>query len=452
MAHLVPVFLDGGTHLSHRSLYYHVANHAEALAIRVERFQRFQHKLVLSLIEIELIDLDCQLLALLAHEVESRLRVGAAHDGCATVRQRETVDKVAWLSVGCRPPLSLAMEEASSAADEAVDGSVSPANDVQSHPPGGSEAVGGGGASSGDPACSEPPELQGLHTEQPLQTPWTFWFDRLSPGTAYAATLQRLGTVHTVQGFWRYYCNLTRPGQLQAGDNYHLFRGILQPAQETLQGGGGCWLYRLQRSDVEVNRLWETLLLSVIGEGLGEACVIGAGVSVRNREVVLTTWCREDGDDDSSARVGQRLRSVLAPPIGSEAKVRALPRVCRVLLPAAVLTACTRLALPPTAHPSPRHAAFFHSEPNPGLPPPTLSRTPPVLRAVAMESDTPAGRSGGSLRGGHVAIVDGEGCCCCSPGLRQLAASCERAESRKACWPYEECSSRRGRAPAGLRA
>ena len=187
-------------------------------------------------------------------------------------------------------------------------------------------------AESGDATCSGPHPLQGLHTEQPLQTPWTFWFDRLSPGTAYAATLQRLGTVHTVQGFWRYYCNLTRPGQLQAGDNYHLFRGILQPAQETLQGGGGCWLYRLQRSDVEVNRLWETLLLSVVGEGLGEACVIGAGVSVRNREVVLTTWCREDGDDNSSGRVGQRLRSVLGH--GSEAKVRARALASAAALPA----------------------------------------------------------------------------------------------------------------------
>ena len=38
--------------------------------------------------------------------------------------------------------------------------------------------------------------------EQPLQTPWTFWFDRVS-NEPYATALQRLGTVHTVQGFWR---------------------------------------------------------------------------------------------------------------------------------------------------------------------------------------------------------------------------------------------------------
>ena len=87
------------------------------------------------------------------------------------------------------------------------------------------------------------------------------------------------------------------------GDNYHLFRGALQPAQETVfQQGGGCWLFRMKRIDTssaatasgsstasstpgsaggsggvssptaaadqeiaDVNRLWEKLLLSLVG-------------------------------------------------------------------------------------------------------------------------------------------------------------------------------------------
>ena len=159
----------------------------------------------------------------------------------------------------------------------------------------------------------EPSSSAPCVAEQPLQTPWTLWFDRLASGTDYSSTLQRLGTVHTVQGFWRYYCNLARPGQLQPGDNYHLFRGALQPAQETLPGGG-CWLYRLQLGrgqqlgDTEVNRLWETLLLTILGESLGEPCVVGAGVSVRQNVVVLTTWCRADDDKEAAGRVGLGLR------------------------------------------------------------------------------------------------------------------------------------------------
>ena len=138
------------------------------------------------------------------------------------------------------------------------------------------------------------------HGEQPLQTPWTFWFDRVS-SAAYAEALQRLGTVHTVQGFWRYYCNLTRPAQLQPGDNYHLFRGAVQPAQEMLPGGG-CWSVRVPRgkvvdvsdgagggdADELLNLYWEKLLLCLVGESLGEQCIAGAGVSVRKDAVSYT--------------------------------------------------------------------------------------------------------------------------------------------------------------------
>lgn len=167
------------------------------------------------------------------------------------------------------------------------------------------------GSSSGGAAATAADQ-----SEQPLQTPWTFWFDRVS-SVAYSDALQRLGTVHTVQGFWRYYCNLTRPGQLQAGDNYHFFRGALQPAQETLPGGG-CWVYRLDRSgsserrqtsDAEVNRLWEKLLLSLVGETVGEPCVVGAGVSVRANQCVLSIWCRDDSDASAHQRVGSVLES-----------------------------------------------------------------------------------------------------------------------------------------------
>ena len=137
-------------------------------------------------------------------------------------------------------------------------------------------------------------------SEQPLQTPWTFWYDRCA-AEPYGEALQRLGTVHTVQAFWRYYCNLTRPGQLQPGDNFHLFRGALLPATESLPEGG-CWAYRLRRAaadtpesselESEANRLWEKLLLSLVGETIGEPSVVGAIVCVRASEIVFSVYAR----------------------------------------------------------------------------------------------------------------------------------------------------------------
>ena len=38
---------------------------------------------------------------------------------------------------------------------------------------------------------------------QPLQTAWTFWFDRMRPGASYESSLTELGSLSTVQAFWR---------------------------------------------------------------------------------------------------------------------------------------------------------------------------------------------------------------------------------------------------------
>ena len=148
-------------------------------------------------------------------------------------------------------------------------------------------------------------------SEQPLQTPWTFWYDRCA-AEPYGEALQRLGTVHTVQAFWRYYCNLTRPGQLQPGDNFHLFRGALLPATESLPEGG-CWAYRLRRAaadtpesselESEANRLWEKLLLSLVGETIGEPSVVGAIVCVRASEIVFSVYARSRTTTSTSSRL-----------------------------------------------------------------------------------------------------------------------------------------------------
>lgn len=151
-------------------------------------------------------------------------------------------------------------------------------------------------------------------SEQPLQTPWTFWYDRTavtSTADPYCKTLQQLGTVETVQSFWRYYCNLTRPGQLQPGDNFHLFRDKRPPAVESLPNGC-CWVYRLHHGGVdeesEANRLWERLLLSLVGETIGEPSVIGAIVCVREEETVFSVWCSETAGADIRSRVERQLK------------------------------------------------------------------------------------------------------------------------------------------------
>ena len=57
---------------------------------------------------------------------------------------------------------------------------------------------------------------------------------------------------------------------------------------------GGCWCYRLARDaaagtsklESEANRLWERLILSLVGETIDEPSVVGAIVCVRAEEIV----------------------------------------------------------------------------------------------------------------------------------------------------------------------
>ena len=66
--------------------------------------------------------------------------------------------------------------------------------------------------------------------DHPLQTAWSFWFDKKqSKGksantTEYKSNLQKLGTFDTVEGFWKLYCYLKRPSALDTNVNLYLFR------------------------------------------------------------------------------------------------------------------------------------------------------------------------------------------------------------------------------------
>ena len=180
-----------------------------------------------------------------------------------------------------------------------------------------------------------------LPTEHALETAWTIWFDKKSKE---AFDLLHLGSFHTVEGFWCHYCHLARPSQLEPGDNYHVFRGAVQPAWEAIPSGG-CWLLRRKRPELraeeedgevnpdasELNMLWERLLLTVVGEALGTSAVVGAGLSVRSTSVALTLWTRDSGDDEGNRQAGRRLHELLGLPSSTQLEWRSSPNATPTL-------------------------------------------------------------------------------------------------------------------------
>jgi len=168
------------------------------------------------------------------------------------------------------------------------------------------------GGASGDAA----PDASGQH---PLETPWTFWFDKKQTKQStvgnYQENLRRIGTFKTVEEFWQMYAYLLRPSELPKDSNYHVFRNELIPMWESFPTGG-CWILKIKKDGSKKNprlgSMWEELLFATIGEAFEEPDVVGIVLSIRNKEDLLSIWNR-DNDANSTVRfkIGDRLREVL---------------------------------------------------------------------------------------------------------------------------------------------
>ena len=79
--------------------------------------------------------------------------------------------------------------------------------------------------------------------EYPLETPWTFWYDKktykkTTTGVFYNK-LRKLCTFRTIEEFWAVYCHLKRPSSIEGNVNLYLFRdGNIVPMWEAFPRAG----------------------------------------------------------------------------------------------------------------------------------------------------------------------------------------------------------------------
>ena len=157
--------------------------------------------------------------------------------------------------------------------------------------------------------------LRATHQELPLETPWSFYYDRKPPKNMgykeFEKNLQRLGQFNTVEGFWRIYAYLATPDVISQDHNIFMFRHDWIPAWETFPRGG-CWIIKVRKKNGLINRLWEELLFSCIGEIFEEPQIVGVVLSTRMREDVLSVWNRaNDPGQEVRFRIGDKLRKIL---------------------------------------------------------------------------------------------------------------------------------------------
>eukprot|EP00697_Spironema_sp_BW2_P005346 gnl/Spiro4/17454_TR9285_c0_g1_i1.p1 gnl/Spiro4/17454_TR9285_c0_g1~~gnl/Spiro4/17454_TR9285_c0_g1_i1.p1 ORF type:complete len:339 (+),score=95.28 gnl/Spiro4/17454_TR9285_c0_g1_i1:33-1019(+) len=172
------------------------------------------------------------------------------------------------------------------------------------------------------PRVSTPPRRPPLNLplipgETPLETAWSFWYDKKIPKSSqaldpqnYTANLKLLGSFNTVQGFWRYYTHLVRPSELPKDHDIHLFRDDNVPAWETYPHGG-CWILKVKKRTRMLNLLWEKLLFAVVGEMFEEPDVVGVELSIRAKEDLVSVW---NADNRAEAavhfRIGEKLEQI----------------------------------------------------------------------------------------------------------------------------------------------
>lgn len=152
--------------------------------------------------------------------------------------------------------------------------------------------------------------------ETPLETAWTFWYDKKTSdrkeSEQYMEGLKQLGSFNTVEGFYRHYSFLLRPSELPRDHNVLLFRKGYRPMWEEFPEGG-CWIIRIKRkaSQNYVNRMWENLLLAFIGEEFELPDVVGCVLSTRLKDDVLSVWNLTNRDNVARFSIGEKLKEVL---------------------------------------------------------------------------------------------------------------------------------------------
>eukprot|EP00795_Rhopilema_esculentum_P002345 gene2345-17982_t len=92
----------------------------------------------------------------------------------------------------------------------------------------------------------------------PLNSPWTFWFDRYQrdcTAAQYEANLRKLYTVTTIEGFWGVYNNIPDVGKIGLA-SYHLMRGERRPIwEDDCNVRGGYWKMRCSKDKTGMDAL-----------------------------------------------------------------------------------------------------------------------------------------------------------------------------------------------------
>lgn len=141
--------------------------------------------------------------------------------------------------------------------------------------------------------------------ETKLNDSWTFWSLRPPQGLRstllnFESLLKCIGTVKTLGDFWSIYLTLKRPDELFNGTtDYSFFRHGIRPVwEDPANEHGGKLVIRFKKQGTISCRLWELILLALIGDDLNDVQehVCGVVFSIRPYENFISIWTPQSDD------------------------------------------------------------------------------------------------------------------------------------------------------------
>jgi translation initiation factor 4E len=162
-----------------------------------------------------------------------------------------------------------------------------------------------------------------------LPEAWTFWFIRrpaVRSNDSYSKHLKMLGVVSSVEQFWALYSHTVRPNDLPSPCDLQIFQQGVQPLwEDDANRLGGKLYFRVRKG--QSSRMWEDMLLALIGGQFHGCGVCGAVISTRFSEDCISIWNKDSRDEAALQMLRDVVRRSLKLRPGA-LSMRSGPRQC----------------------------------------------------------------------------------------------------------------------------
>lgn len=141
---------------------------------------------------------------------------------------------------------------------------------------------------------------------------WTFWYYEYKKGIEWDKCLHEISSFRTMGQFFTLQAHVKLASEVNATCDYAFFKTGIRPMwEDKMNCRGGRWIVDIHRGYPlpEVNTLWTSILLAIVGEQLYYADLIcGVVFSNRSKRSKIAIWMKQ-ASEHAIRSVGMQIRS-----------------------------------------------------------------------------------------------------------------------------------------------